>query len=280
MAIQLIIDSASDMLPEEAEQLGMIHVPLTVCFSDREYQDGVEISHMEFYRKLEQMGGAIPSTSQVSPAVFQSVIEKVLQQGDVPLLITISSGLSGTFQSARIAADSFEEAVYVIDSENGCHGERILILRALELIQQGLSIEEIVETLEKEKKKIRLFILMDTLEYIKTGGRINHAIAIAGNLLSIKPVVQVVDGKVELVGKARGKKKGNKLLRECITSVDYNKPLAFAYSGTNKENLREFLDSYPEVWPSDKGNPLIASVGAVVGSHIGPGAISIAYFEN
>lgn len=282
MAIRFIIDSASDILPAEAKELGLIHMPLKVLFGDEEFADGVEMSHQEFYERLIE-SDTLPTTSQIPPADFMDVFEKVAEEGDTAVVITISSKLSGTYQSAMIAAEDYEGKVFVVDSENACIGERILVLRGLDLAKQGLDAEQIAATLDEEKKKIRLMALLDTLEYLKKGGRISAATAFAGNLLSIKPVIGVEDGVVSQLGKARGSKQGNNLLRELIANcggINFNKPYCLAYSGLSDKLLQKYIADSAELWQGQTEKLPISTVGCVIGTHVGPGAVAVAFFEN
>jgi len=282
MAIKFIIDSASDMLPEEAKALGLVHVPLTVRFNEEEYQDGVTISHKEFYEKLIE-SDVLPKTSQITPVTFGEVYEQVVSQGDTAIVITLSSKLSGTYQSAMIAAQEYEGKVYVVDSENVALGERIVILRALELAKEGLSAEEIVAKLDEEKKKVRVIALFDTLEYLKKGGRISGTVAFVGGVLAIKPVIQVIDGEIRQVGKARGSKQGNNLLREMVKEcggINFDKPYYLAYSGLSDDLLRKYVQDSAELWEGKTDKLPISTVGATIGTYAGPGAIAVTFFEN
>lgn len=281
MGIKFIIDSASDILPSEAEELGLIHLPLTVLFGEDAYRDAVDLTHQEFYEKLVE-SDTLPTTSQVTPAAFEDAYKEITDAGDTAVVITISSKLSGTYQSAMIAAEDYEGKVFVVDSENVCIGERLLVYRGLELRYQGLSAAEIADKLNEEKHQIRLLALLDTLEYLKKGGRISAAVAFAGNLLSIKPVISVVDGEVSLVGKARGSKQGNNLLRELATKgngINFEKPYALAYSGLSEKLLKKYVADSAELWESHTEELPITTVGCVIGTHVGPGAIAVAYFE-
>lgn len=281
MAIRFIIDSASDILPEEAKEMGLIHLPLKVMFGNDEFADGIELSHQEFYEKLIE-SDTLPTTSQVPPADFMDAYEKVVSDGDTAVVITISSKLSGTYQSAMIAAEDYEGKVFVVDSENACIGERILVLRGLELKEQGLSAKQIASVLDEEKKKIRLMALLDTLEYLKKGGRISAATAFAGNLLSIKPVIGVEDGVVSMIGKARGSKQGNNLLRELISKcgINFDKPYSLAYSGLSDKLLQKYIADSAELWEGKTEKLPISTVGCTIGTHVGPGAVAVAFFEN
>ncbi len=281
MGIKFMIDSASDILPSEAEELGVVHLPLTVMFGEETYRDAVDLTHEEFYEKLVE-GDTFPTTSQMNPSGFEDAIRPVVEAGDTAIIITVSGKLSGTYQSAMIAADEFEGKVFVVDSENVCVGERLLLYRGLELRYQGLSAAEIVDKLNEEKKNIRLLALLDTLEYLKKGGRISSAVAFAGNLLSIKPVISVVEGEIVMLGKARGSKQGNNLLRELTTrgnGVDFDKPYALAYSGLSDKLLMKYIADSAELYTSHTDELPITTIGCVIGTHAGPGAIAVAFFE-
>ena len=281
MAVQFIIDSASDILPEEAKQLGIAaHLPLKVLFGEEEYTDAVTLSHDEFYRKLAA-SEALPTTSQVPPAAFEAAYEDIIAAGDTAVVVTMSGKLSGTYQSAVIAAEDYEGKIFVVDSLNATIGERILILRGLQLRDQGLSAAEIAAKLDEEKTKIRLLAMVDTLEYLKKGGRISAATALAGSLLNIKPIIAVEDGLVTMKSKARGAKQALNLLRELIPSygqVQFDKPYAFTYSGLSEESAKKFAADNADLWPDTPETLGIHSVGCSIGTHVGPGAVGIAYF--
>ncbi len=282
MAVRFIIDSAADIIPAEAESLGLIHLPLKVIFGETEYSDSIDLTHKEFYEKLIE-NDEIPTTSQINPGMFISAYQKIVDEGDTAVVITLSGKLSGTYQSAMIALDGFEDKVFVVDSESVCVGERILIQQGLKLRDQGLSAAEIAAELDIQKKHVRVLALLDTLEYLKKGGRISAAVAFAGNLLSIKPVIAIENGEVSLVGKARGSKKGNNLLRELIANcggINFDKPFALAYSGLSDRLLQKYIEDSSEIWSSHTETLPISTIGCTIGTHAGPGAVAVAFFEN
>lgn len=280
MAIQFIIDSASDILPQEAQALGVTHLPLTVQFGADSYRDAVDLTHQAFYEKLVE-SDLLPTTSQISPGDFAAAYERVTAAGDTAVVITLSSKLSGTWQSAVIAAEGYEDRVFVVDSENVCIGERILVQMGLALRDRGLSAREIAARLDQEKKSIRLLALLDTLEYLKKGGRISAATALAGGLLSIKPVIAVEEGQVAMKGKARGSKQGNNLLRQLVADcggIDFQKPFALAYSGLSDKLLQKYIADSGELWQGMAEFLPITTVGCTIGTHVGPGAVAVAFF--
>ena len=281
MAVKFIIDSAADVIPSECEALGVTHLPLKVLFGEQEYADSVTLSHAEFYEKLTTDPNH-PTTSQVSPAEFEAAYERLTANGDEVVVITISSKLSGTYQSAVIAGEEYEGKVFVVDSLNATVGERALLRCGISLAAQGLSAAEIAAKLDGLKSRVRLVAIVDTLEYLKKGGRISATTAVVGGLLNIKPAISVVDGMVETVGKARGAKAANTLLRQLIEKeggIDETMPLCLAWSGSSDENLRKFMDENGDLWASSGENLSVSSVGCVIGAHVGPGAVAVAFFS-
>ncbi len=278
--IKIFTDSCSDIVNNQREDL--VILPITIAFDSEEYQDGINLSHREFYEKLIE-SDELPVTSQIPPAVFEEAYRAAAEKGDEVIVITISSKLSGTYQSANIGAEDYKGKVHIVDSENASLGERVLVEYALRLKDQGLSAGEIVEKLEKEKKNIRLIALLDTLEYLKKGGRISKAAAVAGGLLSIKPVIAIQGGEVVVLGKARGSKQGNNLLAEEIkraNGVNYDMPFILAYTGLTDVVIQKYIDDHESLWKGIVNRPIPASVGGAIGTHIGPGAIGIAFFAS
>ena len=282
MAVKFIIDSASDILPEECARLGLIHLPMKVIFGTEEYADAVDMTHREFYEKLIE-SDALPTTCQIPPAEFAEACEKVVAAGDEAVVVTVSGKLSGTYQSAMIAAMEYPGKVFVVDSRSVSLGQRILIQHGLSLAEQGFGAEDIARMLEFQREKIRVMALLDTLEYLKKGGRISSTVALAGTLLSIKPVIGLDDGAVAMIGKARGSKQGNNLLRLLISQcggINFEMPFCLAYSGLSDAMLKKYITDSAELWQGKTECLPIATVGCAIGAHAGPGAIAIAFFEN
>lgn len=283
MNIQIITDSASDIVNSDRKDLTVL--PMTITFGETEYLDGVTITHKEFFERLIECD-ELPTTSQISPFDFSQALCKATENGDCAIVITMSSKLSGTYQSACIAAEESEGNIFVVDSENVTVGERALVEYALRLKDAGESAENIVEELNRAKKNIQLIALLDTLEYLKKGGRISKTAALAGSVLSIKPVIGIVDGEVAMLGKARGSKQGNNLLAEHIKKaggIDFAKPFFLGYTGLSDTLMQKYIKDSEALWlehmgdlPS--GNLPIATVGGTIGTHVGPGGIAIAFF--
>lgn len=278
--VRIIVDSTADLNPAWREKLAI--VPLTVHFGDEEYIDGVTITHKEFYEKLIECD-VLPSTSQASPASFSEVYEDVANAGDTAVVITIASKLSGTYQSAMIAAQDYPGKIFVVDSRTVAIGAGILAELALRLAESGMSAREIADRIREERDKVCLIALLDTLEYLKKGGRISKTVAFAGGVLNIKPVVCVRDGEVLMLGKARGSKQGNNLLVseiEKVGGVDFEKPVLLGYTGLSDVLLQKYIEDSRALW--EQGTDALCSVviGSVIGTHAGPGAIAAAFFKN
>ena len=276
--IRIITDSASDMPVDYREDVTV--VPLHVRFGTEEYLDGVNLSHREFYEKLIE-NEELPTTSQVAPYAFEDVYEKARQAGEQVIVKTISGRLSGTYQSACIAASDYEDMVHVIDSENVTVGERALVEYAIRLKDAGDDIDTIVNTIDREKKNIHVVGLLDTLEYLKRGGRISKTAAFVGGMLSIKPVISIEAGEVAMLGKARGSKQGNNLLVQQIEKaggIDFSKPLYLGYAGLDDTLLQKYITDSAHLWKEHADSLDIMSVGGAIGTHVGPGAIAVAFF--
>ena len=281
MSVRFIIDSASDVLPEEAAALGVTHLPLKVTFGEETFEDAVTMRHGEFYDRLAA-SKALPTTSQINPGDFEDCFKALTEEGHQAVVITLSSKLSGTYQSALIAAREFPGSVFVVDSLSASVGQRILLQRGLELAKLGHSAAEIAAALDGEKAHVRVAAVIDTLEYLKKGGRISPTVAFAGGVLSIKPAIEVKDGEVAMAGTARGHRKGNQLLRELIAQhggVNFQKPFALVYSGHSDTLLQNFIADCPELQEHPAPLP-IHTLGCAIGTHVGPGAYGIAFFDS
>nr|WP_296486299.1 DegV family protein [uncultured Acetatifactor sp.] len=278
--LKIITDSASDIVNNTREDLTVL--PVTITFGEEQFQDGVNLTHRMFYEKLVECD-ELPVTSQVAPFAFEEAYRRAKEQGDKVIVITLSSKLSGTWQSANIAAEEYGDVVVkVVDSENASMGQHALVEYALRLKDSGMEAERIVERLDKDKGRIRLVALLDTLEYLKKGGRISRAAAMAGNLLSIKPVIAIQRGEVAILGKARGSRQGNNLLAEQIRQtggIDFEKPFFLGYTGFSDATLQKYIADHEAFWKTSVDALETSSVGGTIGTHVGPGAIGVAFFS-
>lgn len=275
MTIRLIIDSASEYTLDEANKKGLDFIPLILNLEDKSYRDGIELTKNDFFYYLINKG-AKPSTSQPSPHDYEEVFKNIVENGDKGICITISSEVSGTYQSAMLAREKYKDSIEVIDSRNATIGERILIDIAKDMIDEGLEFDQIVNKLNTIKNEIKVYGVLDTLEYLKRGGRVSSVQSLIGGLLSIKPILSVVDGKVEMIDKSRGIKKGFNKLYEFIDieGKDIDR-IYFGYSGLDKTNLELFIENMKGV---DKQQVNIIQLGTTIGTHAGPGGVVVAYY--
>ena len=278
MSVQIIVDSSVDVAERFRERLHI--VPLILHFGEEELIDGVTINKEQFYRRLVE-SEQLPFTSQASPVAFQKVYEEVTQAGDSAVVITLASKLSGTYQSACIAAGDFDN-IYVVDSQTAAIGAGVLTEYALARAEAGADARELASELEQKREDVCLVALLDTLEYLKRGGRISKTAALAGGLLNIKPMITVRDGEVVLIGKARGSKQGNSLLVEKIRAcggIDFDLPILLGYSGLSGESLETYVEYSHDLW--ERGTEILdkTCISGVIGTHTGPGVVAAAFFR-
>lgn len=280
MAVKLVVDSASDISKKEADELGIHMISMSIQFGDKTYMDGVDLSGREFFEKLIESDD-LPTTSQINMFQFEECFSELTKDGSDVVAITLSSKLSGTYAGAVSAAGSFPGKVFVVDSLNASLGERILIQYAVRLLRDGASAEEMVEKLNEAKGRIKLMALLGTLEYLQKGGRISAVTAMSGAILQIKPVIAVMDGEVKMVGKAMGSKKGNNLLSQLIENsggINFKMPYATAYSGMDDSLLQKYIKDSVSLWKDEMDQIPSYCIGSTIGTHVGPGAIAVAFF--
>ena len=278
MSVKIVTDSGSDISQKRAEELGIRVLPLTFRFGNDEYLDGVTMSSKDFYERLGREE-ELPKTSQIAPFRYSEVFKEETADGSDVLYVCISSGVSGTIQSATLAASEFDGKVRVFDSRHFCISEGLLAEYAKRLSDEGKSLDEIYDELEKARDKVRIIAIFATLENLKKGGRISSTTAFVGEVLSIKPLITITDGAVAIPGKVRGMKKGYQAMRDYILSeggIDLGMPCGFAYSGSDDTNINEFIAMNKDLY-GDLDVPTYY-VGATVGTYAGPGAIATAYF--
>jgi DegV family protein with EDD domain len=271
MQVALISDSTCDIPPALREELGVRIVPLYVNFEGKVYKDWVEISPEQIFTRIKT-GADLPTTSQPSPQDFEAAFAEALEDGaDHVLSINISSKLSGTVQSARIAAEKFPGKVTVFDTLAASAGIGMMVLRAQEMLTQGEALEAVLKELERIRDDHIIRFMVATLDYLRKNGRIGGAEAFLGNLLNIKPILTVQNGIVDAAGRARGEKRALKEMVKTFKEWSAGRSrvrVFFLYTGaeTAVENLRReiiALDNAEEVYTSE--------IGAVIASHVGPG---------
>ena len=281
MSIRIITDSASDMSPAEHPALRVL--PLSVTFGTDVYMDGVDIDHQRFYEMLVERD-ELPKTGQVNPYAFSQAIAETREAGDEAVIITVGAKLSGTNQSARTAlAEAPGGDVYVVDSNNVTLGERVLVEYALRLVDEGRSAAQIAAAVEAVRDRVVVIGLLETLEYLVRGGRLSAAAGAVGTLLNVKPVVAVEDGLIVQLGKARGSKNGRNLLNQKVEKsggIDFSMPLALGYTGLSDAVLKKYVEDSAALWAGHtEGELSVHTIGATIGTHVGPGAVAVAFFQ-
>lgn len=279
MKVRIVTDSTTDLTEEIKSKVTV--VPLVINFGNNQYIDGYDITKRQFYEKLIECE-VLPTTSQPSPVSFESVFKKAKKNGEEVVCITLSSKLSGTYQSAKIAIDGYEDIVHLIDGKSAAIGTGLLVEMALKMAQDGKSASEIAEKITEERDNVCVIAMLDTLEYLKKGGRISKLTAFAGGVLSIKPVIALRNGEIEILGKARGSKNGNNLLVkeiEAAGGVDFTKPVLLGYTGLTDTLLQKYVQDSAFLWQNRIDDLRSVLVGSVIGTHIGPGGIAVAFFK-
>lgn len=276
--VRIITDGTSDLSAQRAEELGVHVMPMRVFFGQESFVDGVDITREEFFARLTS-SDELPTTSQLNPDDFLEVFQKYVDQGDEIVGIFLSTELSGTCQSACIARDMVEGGeIHIVDSRTVTFALALLVEEAARMRDAGLSAAEIAREVEKLAQRTHLLAIVDTLTYLKKGGRISAATAAVGGLLGIKPIVGVdSQGTVEALGKARSIPAGLEWIARHIRQVpaDPARPVAYGHSNS-PERVPVCVEALKEVLPQSQ-TPVMGSIGAVIGTHVGPGAVGVAY---
>jgi DegV family protein with EDD domain len=275
--IRIVTDSTSDILPEDAQRLEIDVVPLTVRFGDEQFRDGVDLSPEQFYLRLPTTP-VQPSTSQPTPEQFAEVYRRHVDAGDTVVSIHISSKLSGTLQSASLAAQEFPQgAVRVVDSTTVSAGMQFLVRGALADITSGTDIDEVVRRAESRRDQVGVYVLLDTLTYLQRGGRIGRAQGLLGGILNVKPLLKVAEGEVHPQARVRSRQQGIAKLVELAAA---QRPLAgLAVFHCGAPDLINLIA--PRLRADHPGIDLIVGqLGAVVGTYSGPGGVGIALLRS
>ena len=281
MAVKLVIESSSDIDDEQAKKLGITMLPIPITFGEEEFMDGVNITQEQFYEKLVKSSD-LPKTSMINAYRFEEVFEEHVKNGDEVVTIVLSSRLSGTCNAAKTAAENFKDKVFVVDSLSATAGIKLLVEYALYLISEDKTAKEIFDILEEKKNKLQIRAMVDTLKYLKKGGRISPLVAFAGELMGIKPMVSVVDGKVEVIGKVIGLKKAINYINteiEKVGGIDFDMPFYTIYSGNDQTKIDNYINDNAQLWVCGVENVRKNCIGATIGTHVGPGALGIAFFS-
>ena len=276
--MMIITDSASDITRQEAEEMNIRIVWLKTKFSDGDFPLETEEDFTRFFEKLAAEK-ELPVTSQPSPEEYLALYEEAKENSEEVLVITLSSGLSGTVNAANVAKQMSEyDRIHIIDSEQAIITQRFLVQRAVEMREAGKTVSEIAETIEDLKKRVTVCGMLDTLTYLKKGGRIPAALAVLGNMLHIKPVIELKDKTLTMLGKARGRSGGIKYLWKEFESydIDETEPVYFGYT-SDRELGEKFMNDTVEKYGLK--NYRLYQVGGIIGTHVGPACAAISFVK-
>lgn len=280
MSVKILIDSASDITMAEAKEMGITLLPIEVNFGGETFMDGDTILADDFFKKLET-ATELPKTTQINSFRFEEEFKKHIDNGDEVVCLCLSSKISGTYNNARLTAESFEGKAYAVDTLNATAGMRILAEYAIRLVAEGKTAAEVAEELENKKSKVRVIAMIDTLKYLKMGGRISGAAAFIGGMLNLKPMIGVIDGEVKVIGKCVGAKKAIQYINQAVKDaggVDMTMPYCNILSGLDTTNYEKFVETNAEIYGDNAANVKAYKLGATIGSHIGPGAVGAVFF--
>ncbi len=272
--IGIVTDSVSDLEPAEAAQRGIVVVPLFVTFGDKEYRAGVDLSSKDFWRELTAAGAAFPKTAAAPPGSFRETFDRLFAEGSEDVIyVGVGSKLSATVASARVARDGMaadrQGHIYVVDTASASMGVTLLAQMAVDLAAKGRSAAEIVAELERRRDDVRLYVALETLEYLKRGGRISPARAAIGNVLSVKPIITMEDGIVETADRPRTRSRARARLLELLSAHKLEQ--VWLLHG-EAEGMEEFAHDLAAASGFPREKMSMHLIGPSVGPHVGPGA--------
>lgn len=282
MSIRIVTDSSCDLPPSICSENGIEVVPLSIRFGETEYVDRRDLTPTEFWAKVKE-SKVLPETAAPSPGAFEECFRNAATQGATGVVcVSLSSGLSATYQSAQLAAEAVKDTidVRVIDSQTVTAALGLLTLAAARAAKAGQSLDEVASFVQQQAGHVRLFAALDTLENLRKGGRIGAAQAMLGSMLSVKPLITVTDGAVAEAGKQRTRGKSLDRLIELAKENGAANATKVAVMHGDAPDVEAFIDKVCEALGCARGDVILADVGAVVGTHTGRGAIGIAWEEN
>jgi len=275
--IKVITDSTSDLPKGVAEKYDIEVLPLTIFFDEDEYRDWIDIAPKAFYERMRK-AEKLPTTSQVNPNSFKEKYEQFLQNYDHIISLHLSSDASGTYNSAVIARDMVDkDRITVIDTRNYTYGFGQMVVEAARMAQGGKSVDEVVDRINYLISNVKTLFVVDTLEYLKKGGRLSATKATIGTLLNLKPILTVEDGKIVAIDKARGMKKALRRIVELMQEqgVDLKSQTIKVGHADNIEHLKDFESAIEEAYGYVEKEEF--EIGCVIGVYCGPGTVVIHY---
>lgn len=276
--VKILTDSSCDLSPARCEELGVEMLPLTVNFGEESFRANIDISNDAFYQKLATVS-ELPKTAQITPALFEQIFKEYKESGDDVVCLFISSQMSGTLQSARIAKNLVgADNIQLPDTLNVTFALGLLVEEAAKMRERGLSAAEIASEVEALIPRVRLWALIDDLKYLKMGGRLSATSALVASILGICPIITLENGLVEVVGKARGKKAAFKFMQNMVEkepiSNDFSVTIGHAAVPKTRDDFMDFMSAELKKREIHK-----LDIGSIVGTHTGPGACGLAYIR-
>lgn len=264
--IKIITDTTVDLPSEVLEKYNIDAIPVLINFGEESYLDGIEITRDEVFQRIEE-GEIFPKTSQITPTRFVDIFNKYISEGYKVLVILMSSGMSGTYQSACLAKNMIEsDDIFIVDSQSICSGLGVLVIRAAILRENGNNIEEIVMDLEKVKYKINSALSFDSLDNLVKGGRVPKAVGVVTGILGIKLILEIKDGVMAVKDKVRGSKKAVKRILEDLVTLGYNKEVPIILVNLDMDEISQQIRDYLS---ENDIEYIEAPVGSSVGIHSG-----------
>ncbi len=269
--VAVLADSASDLPPDQAKAAGITVVPLLVSFGDKEYRAGVDLSGDDFWRELTAPGAPFPKTAAAAPGTFKEAFEALFADGaDEVVYVGVGSKLSATLASAKVAREMLpERKIHIVDSNTASMGTGLLALLAAEKAASGMSGEQVAAAVNGRLHKVNLYVVLETLEYLKRGGRISPARAAIGGVLSVKPIITLQDGVVETADRPRTRGRARERLIELLVAA---KPERVAILHGQSPDIEAFASELAAATGVAREKMTINLIGPSVGPHVGPGA--------
>ena len=276
--VKILTDSSCDLSPVQCQELGVEMLPITVNFGEESYRAHTDISNEQFYEKLAA-ASELPKTAQITPAFFEQKFAEYQKSGDQVVCLFISSMMSGTLQSARVAKNLLgADNIYLPDTLNVTFALGLLVEEAVKMRDRGLSAPELAQEVENLVPRVRLWALIDDLKYLKMGGRLSATSALVASILGICPIITLENGLVEVVGKARGKKAALKFIQNMVEkepiSADFSITVGHAAVPKTRDDFMEYMSAHLKKREVHK-----LDIGSIVGTHTGPGACGLAYIR-
>lgn len=274
--IKLVIDSTSEIGVEEAKDLGLTLIPMKVIFDDEEYLVGVNLTNEEFYQKLAESKN-LPKTTQINFTEYVDAVRPILDAGDQVFAMCLSSELSGSFNNLKMAqselgSDNFE----IFDTLSVTFAYKALVLEAMKLIKSGVTLAELKSEMERLRAKLRLYAIIDNVKYLIKGGRLSQGKGLMATALKIKPIVAIENGKVEVIGKAVGFNIALKSFCKLIKNVDLSRTM-FSGHAEAIDKAQKMIETIKDTLGLNFDK--LCEIGAVIGTHAGPGTVGVVYFE-